>query len=492
MNISLETIYPDVLGIVRNNIGLAIIATIAMAVGLIRLVVWAGILSWYAVVVGAAFIAGVLLGNVAYFYVFVLGTLAAFTEIIVKFSDEPIKTFKTQAALFYHMVNGIVAMFALYVLLLSGAPADTALERLKIVIVAGLGSILIMRSKLFDLKVGQTEIAFGPEQFVRVFLKFMEDAIDRVRAQARVEFVKRVLDNIDYEKVQPYCLAMLDAAQALEADKRQELEKRMKAIGEDSKNDKQLRSYQLGFAILNRMGEDYLTQLFRDPRPEWMIRAPVPRDSEGLLSKVVLGRKEELIPYFAFGRSMAIRRILERLGWSMEEARRAWEKNPPKPARLKGYRLVFAKAVGGGGNQDGLVTAVPDSTDTIEGVVYWLPPTATQFLGNAYEKGYRRVTVTLDVNGQALQAETYLSDVAEVVRPSKAYVELMVSGAQEHRLSEQYLERLRRIEVATPSNGHQRERDIDIVRETDAMPLLRKASRLDNLTPTSGDTVEPT
>jgi hypothetical protein len=448
MNSSIELNWPEVLRIVKENGVVAFMVTIAVVVGAVRFMIWAGILSWYAIVGALALLVAVFLGNMAYFYVFVLGALAAFTEIIVKFSDEPIKTFKTQEALFYHVVNGLIAMFALYVLILSGAPAGNPLERMKIVVVAGLGSVLIMRSKLFDLKVGQQEIAFGPEQFVRVFLKFMENAIDRVRAQARVEFVKQVLDNIDSEKVQAYCLAMLDAAQALEDDKRKELQDKIKTIGQGAANDKQLRSYQLGFAILNRMGEDFLTQMFHDPRPEWMIRAPIPREGEGLLAKVpLLARKEEVIPYFTFGRTMATVEILQRLGWSMDEARKAWEKTPPTQARLKGFRLVFAKAVGGEANQDGLVTLVPDPLGTIEGVVYWLSPSAAQFLEVAYEKGYRRTSVTLDVAGKQLQAETFVSEVAETVKPPKSYVDLMLTGAEEHGLSAEYLERLRSVET---------------------------------------------
>src|SRR5439155_10631585 len=100
-------------------------------------------------------------------------------------------------------------------LILFGVSTETPLDRMKVVVLAGTGSMLIMRSKLFNLKIGDEDVSFGPEQLVRVFFNFMDRAIDRVRAQSRIDFVTKTMNNIDCEKIYAYSRTILGAAQVL-------------------------------------------------------------------------------------------------------------------------------------------------------------------------------------------------------------------------------------------------------------------------------------
>src|SRR5205085_12136998 len=119
--------------------------------------------------------------HLLYFYAFMLGMTTAFAEIIGKFSDEPIKSLRTPHALFYHLLNGAISAFALFVLKTFGTePPANSQDKLKLVLIAGLGAMFVMRSKLFNLKIGGQDVALGPEQLINVFFNFMEDAIDRV------------------------------------------------------------------------------------------------------------------------------------------------------------------------------------------------------------------------------------------------------------------------------------------------------------------------
>ena len=70
-----------------------------------------------------------------------LGMITAFIEIIGKFQDEPIKTFQTKEALFYHLFNGLVAAFGLYLLILFGVSTETPLDRMKVVVLARLHGV---------------------------------------------------------------------------------------------------------------------------------------------------------------------------------------------------------------------------------------------------------------------------------------------------------------------------------------------------------------
>jgi hypothetical protein len=119
--------------------------------------------AYLVVVLLAAVLAGEL-QNWLYFFAFCIGGLTAFTEIITKFSDDPLKAFMTTQSVAYHVFNGVISVLALYVLLVNGAPADSDISRAQLVLAAGLGSMLLMRSKFFNVKVGNDEVAFGPEQ----------------------------------------------------------------------------------------------------------------------------------------------------------------------------------------------------------------------------------------------------------------------------------------------------------------------------------------
>jgi hypothetical protein len=134
---------------------------------------------------------------VMYFFVFVLGMLTAFAELIGRY-DEPIKTLRSWPALVFHIINGLIAIFALKLLFLYGATNSEGMDQIKNVLTAGLGSTLIMRSKLFSIKNKEgkkgEEIAVGPEQIMKIYLDFVSELINRDRTLARINFVK---DNCD-------------------------------------------------------------------------------------------------------------------------------------------------------------------------------------------------------------------------------------------------------------------------------------------------------
>ena len=186
--------------------------------------------SWYVLVLIVAFLLADEIGSRLYFYTFLLGMVTAFAESIGKFKDEPLKALQTYHAIFYHVFNGLVAVFALNVFILNGGAIATELDQLKAVLIAGLGSMLLMRSKFFDIKVKDEDVSFGPDQIIKVFLTFMEGAIDRVRAQSRVDFVKTRLANINFDSVTPYTETMLDSAQTLEENDRKDIAARINEL----------------------------------------------------------------------------------------------------------------------------------------------------------------------------------------------------------------------------------------------------------------------
>ena len=135
---------------------------LCVVVGLLTLAATLGNYVWYPASLLVVFLYAWLQGDVDYFWVFALGMCTAFAEIIGKFRDEPLQSVRTGHAILYHIFNGVIAMFALLVLEIFAGPPNDAGQHLRNVLTAGLGAMLIMRSKLFNIKMGGEEVSFRP------------------------------------------------------------------------------------------------------------------------------------------------------------------------------------------------------------------------------------------------------------------------------------------------------------------------------------------
>jgi AIG2 family protein len=427
---------------------------IALLSSLVAITIVRSVYICYALAVLAAGCFAHAVGNWLYLAVFILGMLTALAEVISKFRDEPLKSLRTPHAVLYHILNGVIAAFGLYVYQLSVGRLEADQERLKAVIVAGFGSMLLMRSKLFNIKMDGEDVSFGPEQIVRVFFSFMEGAIDRVRAQSRIDFVLSTLENIDFDHALPYCLTMLQASQTLGDKERSDLEIEIEKL-KKATTDKQLRSYRLGFLLLNVGGEAYVAKLFSRIPVEWRIKAPAPpgdAGGNGLLGLILAApRAETTLPYLAYGSSMSTARFRQRLNWLGPESTKWLERTKAKPAKVEGYRLEFNRADPECPSR-GMANITIDPTEKIEGVVYQLTPEALQFLDRA-EEGTRRVKLMVEVGGKKLEAHSFVADdVDPNLSPSPEYLKLLLNGAREHGLSRAYIAQLER-QVSALSAG---------------------------------------
>lgn len=375
-----------------------------------------------------------------HFAAFSLGALTAFAEIIQKFGDEPLQALGTFEALMYHALNGLISVAALSILLLYPEfyEKETAgsLEMIQIVLVAGLGSMLVMRSKLFNVKMGESEIAFGPEQIINVFLRFMEDSIDRVRASARIDFVIRVMNNLAFEMIEEYTLTMLESTQAL-ADKKNKLIKDIKDIKNDNEiTNTQLRSYRLGFLLLNTMGENFLERLFESPDAEWFIEAPgVPESTVWHHLPWVSGQ----VNFFAYGLDMSPDTLAIRLKWLTEAGGHRLPERVGR-ATLSGYRLAFG-SLKHDTTSRGSPNIVKDSEHEVQGVLYRLPTKAMEFLDHRMP-GYRREKIKVkNSRGSDVDAETFIATVPVVaLKPDPEFLERFVATGKQQGLNNDYLD----------------------------------------------------
>lgn len=403
--------------------------------------------SWYLVVLVSSFVWAVMVVDEAmYFYVFVLGMLTAFAEVIGKYGDEPIKALRNWYAIFYHILNGLLAIFALKLLIINDVKISTDMEKIKIVLTAGLGSMLIMRSKLFNIKVGGQEIAVGPDQIMMVFFSFMQESIDRVRSLSRISFVKEKLQDIDVEKVYKYCKVMLDSSQGKEG-KIDKVKERIDELVSSAINydDKQDKAYSLGFILLNEMGEDFVSTLFDKAPCDWKFRAPVEESRTSMLGRVqsyVTGT--ESLQCMAYSSLMSGKELRMRLGWTDMEETKFREQTNPQKCILKKYRLTFNKPESDSNTGVGRANIVEDAdvNEFVEGVVYQLPKPVVEFL-DKNEVGYIRKPISVNIGEKTTDVQVYIAESPlDGLKPDKDYLETILAGAREHQLSPQYIAKI--------------------------------------------------
>jgi sulfite reductase (NADPH) flavoprotein alpha-component len=144
--------------------------------------------------------------------------------------------------------------------------------------------------------------------------------------------------------------------------------------------------------------------------------------------------------YFAYGSNMSRTQMAKRTG-PIREGDEA-----PRVALLRGYRFAFTTR-----STDGLIYAnimAGEPADVVRGVLYRCGPAAMEILDD-YEAGYerRQVTVT-DEAGRPYEATVYVAlpkYTVEPGRPTTRYRDIVLAGAREFGLPEEYLAQIERL-----------------------------------------------
>ena len=134
--------------------------------------------------------------------------------------------------------------------------------------------------------------------------------------------------------------------------------------------------------------------------------------------------------YFAYGSNLSLEQMANRCP-SARTPRRAW---------LKGYRLEFPRCSRRW--KGGVASVTPDPRRSVEGAVYEISSEDLKKLDvcEGVSKGYyRRETrpVQLD-DGSEVRAEVYIAspDPDGPFPPSRSYLETILAGVRDHRLSD--------------------------------------------------------
>ncbi len=146
---------------------------------------------------------------------------------------------------------------------------------------------------------------------------------------------------------------------------------------------------------------------------------------------------EETVPnfgdglfYFAYGSNMSLARMIERCGQDnfVDLGK----------AQLPGYSFYFYGR--------GHANIRPMASQTIEGVLFQIKDSCLKSLDQVegYPNTYQRQAVKINWKNTNVLAQAYIVEKDQTVgTPTVEYYQIVLSGAQEHNLSENYIQQIK-------------------------------------------------
>jgi hypothetical protein len=212
-------------------------------------------------------------------FAFLIGALVGMGELVGRYRDEPGRAIRSRPALVYMAINGAASAGALGLAHVFGwtfgADPGTVQARATQVLVAGFGAMAVFRSSLFLYRVGNKEVGIGPVAFLQVVLEATDRGVDRHRAQARSEWVRRNMVDLEFKDVAialpAYAIGLM---QNLSQQDQSVLSDRVNDV-RTSPQDERMKVMSLGLLVMDAVGEDVLEEAVLTVRKELGLDPPL-------------------------------------------------------------------------------------------------------------------------------------------------------------------------------------------------------------------------
>lgn len=193
-----------------------------------------------------------------------LGALVGAMEIAQRYRAEPLSAVANPWGLGCIALNTSVSLGAFWAVRASDLAAEVSgLELVKWAVLAGVGASVLLRAKLFDIRLADGKAAaLGPEIVVQTLLEVLDRELDRARAKRRFATVRKLFAGVDFEKAKLRLpLQLFQAMQRVTEEETQRLMQRVAEVDELQSLGSQDKAYQLGFLLLDLVGEEFLTSV---------------------------------------------------------------------------------------------------------------------------------------------------------------------------------------------------------------------------------------
>jgi len=161
---------------------------------------------------------------------------------------------------------------------------------------------------------------------------------------------------------------------------------------------------------------------------------------------------------FAYGSNMNIDRLQERTPSAVKVSN----------ASIKGYKFRCNK-VSNTGSSKGNIVFTGDENDVVWGVIYEIDDNEKPNLDRVegLGQGYNQTTITVkNSDNQDEDVQVYVADpgaINENMRPFDWYRDFILSGTEQNKLPEEYIEELRSVQSTIDTNATRRESNYSIM-----------------------------
>ena len=218
-----------------------------------------------------------------------LSCLVGVAELVSRYRDRPTTLVRVPSTWAYVLINGgagAASLLLLHTFNWRFGVQDPEVARATQVLVASLGSMMVFRSAVFTVRVGDEDVAVGPSTLLTSLLAAADRGVDRMQAKTRAQEAGEIMRGVSFRKsrlaLPTYCLGLL---QNVSAEDQADLRTAVDALAGSEMTDGQM-ALNLGLLLMNVAGPDVLRSAVltldeeikadvRGPRP-----VPPPRDTQ--------------------------------------------------------------------------------------------------------------------------------------------------------------------------------------------------------------------
>jgi len=216
-----------------------------------------------------------------------LSCLVGIAELVSRYRDRPTTLVRVPSTWAYVLINGGAGAGSLLLLHTFdwrfGVQSTHVAEATQ-VLVASLGSMMVFRSAVFTVRVGDEDVAVGPSTLLTSLLAAADRGVDRMQAKTRAHEAGEIMRGVSFAKsrlaLPTYCLGLL---QNVSAEDQADLRTAVDALAGSEMTDGQM-ALNLGLLLMNVAGPDVLRSAVDTLRDEItadgaaLRRLPGPRD----------------------------------------------------------------------------------------------------------------------------------------------------------------------------------------------------------------------
>ncbi len=199
--------------------------------------------------------------------VLVLGGLIGGTELLSRYRDAPFRALRGPSAFAYIFVNMLAAGCALWLTRLFdvtyGIDPIAEAERLRWVQVfsAGFGAMILLRSSVFVLNIGDQSVSIGPSSMLDALLTILDRDVDRRRAEERADAARRIMDGISFRKAREQLpIVAFALMQNLSRDEQDKVVNKVFGLEKQAGAGDRAKAQALGLALMDIVGEKVLAE----------------------------------------------------------------------------------------------------------------------------------------------------------------------------------------------------------------------------------------